>query len=785
MNINKKIKLGLFAPAITLIAFSIFYFVMEVLNNGFDITAILALFALIAGIFFIVFNSKLAKVLYSYTTELKRVIKKGLRNLDPNNISPELEEIQNNIDLDTETGTKYGYKFLDTMVESAKEDKNQALEANEAKSIFLANMSHEIRTPMNGIIGFTELLKNTTMNSEQQEFISIIEKSSQNLLGIINNILDLSKIESEKVEIEEIIFDPREEFEGVVETFRTVTSEKDIDFNFFFDPSINTKLRGDSMKIIEVLTNLLNNAVKFTGKNGEISVTIIKKAEENNKSTINFSVKDTGIGMTKQQVDKIFLPFSQADSDTTRKYGGTGLGLTISKQYVELMGGKLHVESKKDKGSTFSFNLTLDEVPNAEPILQNRFSDLSVYKFNCDKESASLNHLDKYLKYYGTKNFEADDINKLQEDISNADDKYLIITDGDKIENSSIEELNNRFGNNKVVILSKVTEHNKYISNSNILFKPLLLSKLEQLLIDVSEDKDSKKEIVKPSFSAKSKFNGNVLVVEDNIINQKLIESLLKEMGLNVDVSNNGLEGYEKRKSNSYDLIFMDIQMPVMDGIEATHKILQYEAKEDQKHVPIITLTANALHGDRERFLAEGLDEYISKPIKMDELLYILNKFLSDKLTVEVTSKAENSSDNEEESLDKNIEHSTVVADNDTDSNNDKTESKVLIAKQSALGSKIISSMLDAVKIKHETLKHGDSLSDYIGENNIFAVFADEEILSSNNIADLAKWDTTFIFTKEPANINLKNHINYKILGSPAQKNSIEKIIKDIQEENR
>jgi len=785
MNINKKIKLGLFAPAIILIAFSVFYLAMEILSNGLNIMAILALLAFIVGIFFVVSNSKLAKVLYSYTTELKKIIKKGLRNLDFDNISPELEEIQNNIDLDTEAGTQYGYKFLDTMVESAREDKNQALEANEAKSIFLANMSHEIRTPMNGIIGFTKLLKNTTMNSEQQEFISIIEKSSQNLLGIINNILDLSKIESEKVDIEEVIFDPREEFEGVIETFRTVTSEKNIDFNFFFDPNINTKLRGDSMKIIEVLTNLLNNAVKFTNKNGEIIVSIIKKSEDNNKSTINFSVKDTGIGMTKQQIDKIFLPFSQADADTTRKYGGTGLGLTISKQYVELMGGELHVESKKDEGSTFSFSLTLDEVPNTEPVLQNRFSDLTIYRFNSDEESLSSNYLDKYLKYYGTKNFETDDINKLQDEILNADDKYLIIVDGDKTDNSLIYELNSRFDNNKVIIISNVTEHNKYLSNSNILFKPVLLSKLEQLLMNVSEDKDTKQKVAKTSFSAKSKFSGNVLVVEDNIINQKLIESLLKEMGLNVDVSNNGLEGYEKRKSNSYDLIFMDIQMPVMDGIEATHKILQYEAKEDQKHVPIVTLTANALHGDRERFLAEGLDEYISKPIKMDELLYILNKFLSDKLTVEVTSKAENSSDNEEESLDKNIEHSTVVADNDTDSNNDKTESKVLIAKQSALGSKIISSMLDAVKIKHETLKHGDSLSDYIGENNIFAVFADEEILSSNNIADLAKWDTTFIFTKEPTNINLKNHINYKILGSPAQKNSIEKIIKDIQEENR
>ncbi|HFD14262.1 MAG TPA: hybrid sensor histidine kinase/response regulator, partial [Epsilonproteobacteria bacterium] len=246
-----------------------------------------------------------------------------------------------NIELDTHEGTKEAYKFLEALVETAKDDKLIALQANEAKSLFLANMSHEIRTPLNGIVGFTEILRSTDLTEEQDEFLSIIDKSSENLLSIINNILDLSKIESNKIEIENIVFDAEEEFESAVETYAVAATEKNIDLNFYMDPNISSKLKGDPTKIKEIVINLLSNAVKFTSYGGEINLEITKIVGENGTSRVKFVIQDNGIGMPKDQQSRIFDAFSQADVSVTRKYGGTGLGLTISSQFVELMGGLL------------------------------------------------------------------------------------------------------------------------------------------------------------------------------------------------------------------------------------------------------------------------------------------------------------------------------------------------------------------------------------------------------------------------------------------------------------
>ncbi|MCB4766736.1 MAG: nitrate- and nitrite sensing domain-containing protein, partial [Sulfurovum sp.] len=252
-----------------------------------------------------------------------------------------------NIDLDTLEGTKEGYKFLETLVKTARQDKLLALQANRAKLLFLANMSHEIRTPINGIVGFTKILKDTDLNTEQREFLNIIDKSSRNLLNIISNILDLSKIESNKVEIENIAFNSAEEFENAVETYAASIAEKNIDLNFYMDPTISPKLKGDPTKIKEIIINLLSNALKFTDYGGMINLKIEKIKGDAGRSNprIVFSVQDNGIGMTEDQKGYIFDAFSQADVSVTRKYGGTGLGLTISKQFVELMGGKLELES--------------------------------------------------------------------------------------------------------------------------------------------------------------------------------------------------------------------------------------------------------------------------------------------------------------------------------------------------------------------------------------------------------------------------------------------------------
>ena len=549
-----------------------------------------------------------------------------------------------NVELDTHEGTKTAYRFLEQLVETAKNDKLMALQANEAKSLFLANMSHEIRTPLNGIVGFTELLKATDVNEEQSEFLSIIDKSSENLLSIINNILDLSKVESNKVEIENIVFEAEEEFDSAVETYAVGASEKNIDLNYYMDPRISKKLKGDPTKIKEVVVNLMSNAVKFTSYGGEINVEI-KKIDgiDGGPSRVLFSVQDNGIGMTKEQQSRIFDAFSQADVSVTRKYGGTGLGLTLSSQFVELMGGELELTSAKDHGTTFFFSLPLEEITSSETDFFNGFTTLSIGKYQQEIPTTIDTYINQYFDYFGptVKYFESVGELKILEDQKTCKNYWVDI---DKAQQSIIDMLPTIPKENLIVILN-VTSREKIdhlgLAQNNILYKPVSIRKIRETLIATSDvkQKEKKKEV---NSKDGNYFNAKVLVAEDNIINQKLIRHILTEAGLDVDLANNGLEAFEKRRSGDYDLIFMDIQMPVLDGIEATHEILDYEEDEEVPHIPIVALTANALKGDKERFLKEGMDEYISKPLETSELLYVLNKYLeSKKVSAPVKPKVE------------------------------------------------------------------------------------------------------------------------------------------------
>lgn len=586
--------------------------------------------------------------------ELEDVLNKAVEQMKNSDayLSSDTADIEN-IELDTHEGTKAAYKFLETLVETAKEDKQTALQANEAKSLFLANMSHEIRTPLNGIVGFTEILRSTDLSDEQKEFLSIIDKSSENLLSIINNILDLSKIESNKIEIENVVFDAEEEFESAVETYAVGAAEKNIDLNFYMDPTIASKLKGDPTKIKEILINLLSNAIKFTSYGGEINLTIKKTQNEGDLNPkITFSVQDNGIGMTKDQQSRIFEAFSQADVSVTRKYGGTGLGLTISSQFVELMGGQLELESAKDHGTTFFFSLPLEEIISNEVNYIHAFKDLTIGKYEQEIPSKLDNYLEDYFKYFGpsVKHFES--IGTLKDLIdNNICQNYWI--DIDKAKQNILDAISN-LDKSKLIVIANVTSRSKIedlgINQDNVIYKPVTLSKLKEVLRKSTTKTPQAIEEVLPTHE--TKFNANILVTEDNIINQKLIKRILEEHGITVDLANNGLEAFEKRRANEYDLLFMDIQMPVMDGIEATHEILDYEEDEEVPHIPIVALTANALKGDRERFLNEGMDEYITKPIETAELLYVLNKFLSKKSDLIVKEKAPE----KEPEVEKNIE---------------------------------------------------------------------------------------------------------------------------------
>ncbi len=642
------------------------------------------------GIILLVFGYNTDQSELKNNLELKKIIFDAFEILT--------EEEKKKLSLGTHADIANVYHQLQALITNSKHDKELALQANEAKSLFLANMSHEIRTPLNGIVGFTELLKSTDLNDEQKEFLSIITKSSENLLEIINSILDLSKIESNKVDVEHIIFDTHEEFDSTVETYAVKASEKDIELNYYIDPTISDKLKGDPTKIKEIVINLLSNAVKFTNPHGQINVEINKvhdlETETIGLSTIIFKIQDNGVGMTKEQAERVFEAFSQADNTVTRKFGGTGLGLTISKEYANIMGGKLEVESAKDRGTVFYLAIPIEEIKLEAD--ENETLDISI-ALHQNKLAPSVleEYLDKYLAHYNVHidYFETEtELNSLKQSFKS--DCYLI--DYDKLRESNSTSLIESIDKSKLIIFSKVTNREELqkmgLTMNNIVFKPVTLSKIKDMLTkNKTEGKDEK---ATQAINLKARYDAKVLVAEDSAINQKLILKVLSDHGLKVTLANNGLEAFEQRRNHQdFDLIFMDIQMPVMDGVEATHEIIDYEEDEEVKHIPIIALTANALKGDRERFLNEGMDEYITKPIQATELLYILNKFLGNKVkheenenesnveqTAETTEIAEPAKEAEGEI--KNI--STEVA-------SMKQKPSVLIAKEFDLENKIIS----------------------------------------------------------------------------------------------
>ncbi len=683
-------------------------------------------------------------------------------------------EIIENIDLDTYEGTKEAYRFLENLVDTAKQDKLMALQANEAKSLFLANMSHEIRTPLNGIVGFTEILRNTPLDGEQQEFLNIIDKSSENLLSIINNILDLSKIESNKVEIENIIFDALIEFQSTAENYAVAAAEKNIDLNFYMDPSITQKLKGDPTKIKEVLINLLSNAIKFTGFGGQINLEIRKVTNNDNRSAIFFNVQDNGIGMTKDQQARIFDAFSQADVSVTRKYGGTGLGLTISKQFVELLGGKLELESTKDHGTSFFFTLPLEEVIGNEQSLAKAFNNTTIAIFEHDVPTKLDSYTKNYFEHFGvhTRGFRT--VADLKELLDQGDCNSFWI-DIDKVGQNILDAIKH-LNKTNFIVLSNVTSRDKVeilnIPQDQVTYKPFTLTKVKALLNRVSNVKDHIRDIVEltPKHQS-STFNASALVTEDNIINQKLITRILEKHGIRVDIANNGLESFEKRRSGTYDIVFMDIQMPVMDGIEATHEILDFEQDEGEEHVPIIALTANALKGDRERFLAEGIDEYITKPIETSELLYILNKFLSHKAvnetvqtTPEVTPTAPTPQPKAPEVSQAKIE---VISIAPTPSKIDKEEikieplrRKILIAKKLGLEGRVIAKLLDNLNESYTILGVGESVERLILSNGYDILITDESLATDTirQMSDRLKIVTERVSKKDEITAIINTH---------------------------
>ncbi len=546
------------------------------------------------------------------------------------------------------------YALISEIIEELRENKEFADQANRTKSLFLANMSHEIRTPLNGIVGFTKFLTSTELTEEQQGFVNIIRKSSEDLLSIINDILDISKIENGMIELEEVFFNPMEEFENVIESYAANASKKDIDFSLWIDPAFSSMLlRSDPGKIKQVLINLISNAVKFTDKRGTIDVLIEQKSVSEDKLEIKFTVKDTGVGISKEQEAKVFEAFTQADSTTSRKYGGTGLGLTISAGLVNALGGALKVESVLGEGSSFYFtlNMPLKRIDRASKL---KAMKVAIYAPLEVQSKDSDHYLESYLLSFedlSIVRFKTID-ECMNAHVSMFDVLYIHY---DKIDKSELEKITSYYElYSNIVLVTKLNKRElvQKISASftQVLYEPITFSKVEKSLNFLVEQRQSRGredkkgsivQVVKDQKPLKLFSGIHALVVEDNQINQKMIQHTLKNIGITTECADNGKRGLEMfmKYHERYDVVFMDIQMPVMNGIEATKAILSFEQAKNLDHTPIIAVTANALKGDREHFMAEGLDEYVSKPIDLERFIHVLKIFFKERQEYQFTPK--------------------------------------------------------------------------------------------------------------------------------------------------